>query len=122
MYKKIIRNLQKPKGFGIPFKYCLLLLYLAVIMVVFIAAMLKLNLKRIPKQKIYMRKKENSIALPKLCMLIWTNFFSPRWDHLGGIPESSEISRMWTGSLLIHTLCFYRSFLKTVRSHLKQPT
>ena len=34
-------------------KDCLLLLYLAVVMVVFIVAMLKLNLERLPKQNIY---------------------------------------------------------------------
>ena len=59
--KKNIRNLQKIRGFwGSIYKDCLLLLLLLMVVVVFVVAMLKSNLKRIPKQNIYMRIKENS--------------------------------------------------------------
>ena len=39
---------------GSTYKSCLLLIFLAVVMVVFVAAMLKLNLERIPKRNVYM--------------------------------------------------------------------
>ena len=43
-------------------------------------------------------------------------------SHLGGIPaKSREIPRRQAGSLLIWRHCFYKSFLKKVRSHLGEP-
>ena len=59
---KDIKEIYKKSGdSGSIFKDCLLLLFLAVVMVVFFVSMLESNLERITKQIMRMRIKENSI-------------------------------------------------------------
>ena len=78
-------------------------------MVVFVVAMLKWNLERIPKQNIYMRNKENSIPPCRAGQLACV--------HMEKI--SSHVVVSWLTSHM-NILCFYRSFLKTMRVHLGQ--
>ena len=58
-------------------------------------------------------------GLAHLRMFIWTVLISPGWD-----PSKIKCYHTWAGWLTSHmnTLCFYRSFLKKVRSHLGQAT
>ena len=55
---KIIKNIYY-KNISV-YKGCFLLFFLAVVMVVFMVAMMKLNLERIPNKNMYMPITENS--------------------------------------------------------------
>ena len=63
MYKNNKKYIKNQGVRGSVYKGCLLLIFLAVVMVVFIVAMLKSNLERIPNQNIYMPITENSMPL-----------------------------------------------------------
>ena len=60
MYKKIKEIYKKSGGLGGIYKDCLLLLFLAAVVAVFVLAMLISNLESIPKQNMSIAFSENS--------------------------------------------------------------
>ena len=60
MYKSNKKNIKNQGVRGSVYKGCFLLIFLALVMVVFMVAMLKPNLERIPNQNMYMPITENS--------------------------------------------------------------
>ena len=79
------------------------------VMVVFVAAVLKSNLEGIPKQKIYMRIKENSIPPCWAGPLAFVGKFS---SHLGEIRQNHVKFHLGGLAHFSYELYFYKSFLK----------
>ena len=90
-------------------------------MKVFIVAILKLNLERISRPKIYMRIKENYIPPCRADPLARVHMGNFHHTLVGSRQNQVRSHFIVLSFSHINTLCFYRSFLKKVRFSLGEP-